>query len=145
MCLFSSCFLIMSILAVPDHFYYSSLKSVQSASKLSGNEIPVLKALVQIEGRQTTDKQPFPLQFGDVIASSPAAQKSSRLFLLLSDIIASRFVHSSPSEGFCCLHLPHPIMHVSFRLFSRRLSSQMLHPQVHSPSQTESCNLFSSA
>lgn len=35
----------MSILAVPDHFYYSSLKSLQSASKLSGNEIPVLKAL----------------------------------------------------------------------------------------------------
>lgn len=43
----------MSILAVPDHFYYSSLKSLQSASKLSGNEIPVLKALVQIEGHQT--------------------------------------------------------------------------------------------
>lgn len=50
--LFSSCFLIMSIIAVPDHFYYSSLRSLQSVNMLSGNEIPVLKTQVQIEGHQ---------------------------------------------------------------------------------------------
>lgn len=42
----------------------------------------------------------------------------------------------------CCLGLSHPIKNVSGRLLSRCLSSQVLHPQVHALSQTDSCNLF---
>lgn len=128
----------MSIIAVPDHFYYSSLRSLQSASKLSGNEIPVLKAQVQIEGHQ--------LHWQGAISS--AIQRchclptcSSKVFSsVLVAITALCFVHSSP-ESLCCLGLPHPIKNVSGRLLSRCLSSQVLHPQVHAPSQTESCNL----
>lgn len=139
--LFSSCFLIMSIIAVPDHFYYSSLRSLQSASKLSGNEIPVLKAWVQIEGHQ--------LHWQGAISS--AIQRCHHLLTCSSKVFSSVFVaitalcfvHSSPSDSLCCLGLLHPIKNVSGRLFSRCLSSQVLHPQVHAPSQIESCNLFS--
>lgn len=90
------------------------------------------------QGTRATDKEPFPVQFGDVITSSPAAQKSSCLFLLLLGIITSCFVHSSPSEVFCCLASPLAIKHVPFGLFSRWLSSWMQHPKVHPPSQIES-------
>lgn len=130
----------MSIIAVPDHFYYSSLRSLQSASKLSGNEIPVLKAQVQIEGHQ--------LHWQGAISS--AIQRCHCLPTCSSKVFSSVFVaitalccaHSSPSESLCCLGLPHSIKNVSGRLLSRCLSSQVLHPQVHALSQTESCNLF---
>lgn len=94
------------------------------------------------QGTRATDKEPFPVQFGDVITSSPAAQKSSCLFLLLSGIITSCFVHSSPCEVFCCLASLLAIKHVPFGLFSRWLSSWMQHPKVHPPSQIESHVFF---
>lgn len=86
-------------------------------------------------GTRSTDKEPFPVQFGGVIASSPADPKSSCLFVMLSGIITSCFVHSSPSEGFCCLAFPIATKQACFRLFSRWLSSQM-----HSPTSPSTLN-----
>lgn len=82
-------------------------------------------------GTRSTDKEPFPVQFRGVIASSPADPKSSCLFVLLSSIITSCFVHSSPSEGFCSLAFPIATKQ-SFRLFSWWLSSQMQSPTLPS-------------
>lgn len=127
----------MSILAVPDHFYYSSLKSLQSASKLPGNEIPVLKALLQIEGHQThwqgaicpeLSSPPHP-QLESFLVCFCCYQTTSPRALFTFPFQRVSAVGVSPISSSMCL---------SHCLQGGEITDAM--PQVHAPSQTESLN-----